>query len=68
MGPRLQSGDPACSNFSIAGPSAQWMQLGTIAMRVEGKLMWDARAMRFANSEAANALLKTRFRKGWKFL
>lgn len=62
-----KGGDPACSNFSVAGPFVQWMQLGTIAMRVEGKLMWDAQAMRFTNSEAANALLKPRFRKGWKF-
>jgi hypothetical protein len=63
-----KGGDPSCSNFSIAGPFVQWMQLGTIAMRVEGKLQWDAQAMRFTNSEAANALLKPRFRKGWKFV
>ena len=62
-----KGGDPACSNFSIAGPFVQWMLLGTIAMRVEGKLMWDAQASRFTNSEAANALLKPKFRKGWKF-
>jgi len=62
-----KGGDPACSNFSVAGPFVEWMLLGTIAMRVEGKLMWDAQAMRFTNSEAANALLRPRFRKGWKF-
>lgn len=63
-----KGGDPACSNFSIAGPFVQWMLLGTIAMRIEGKLNWDAQASRFTNSDAANALVKPKFRKGWKFV
>jgi len=62
-----KGGDPACSNFSVAGPFVQWMLLGTIAMRVEGKLEWDAQAMRFTNNQQANALLKPKFRKGWRF-
>ncbi len=62
-----KGGEAACSNFSISGPFAQWMLLGVIAMRVEGKLMWDDRAGRFTNSNEANALLKPKFRAGWKF-
>ncbi len=63
-----KGGEPSCSNFSVSGPFAQWMLLGVIAMRIgEGKLMWDAQAGRFTNSEAANALLKPKFKKGWKF-
>ena len=38
-----KGGEPSCSNFSVAGPFVQWMLLGVIAMRFEGKLMWDAR-------------------------
>lgn len=62
-----KGGTPSCSNFSISGPFAQWMLLGTIAMRVEGKLEWDAAKMMFTNNREANALLRPNFRKGWKF-
>jgi predicted dehydrogenase len=63
-----KGGEAACSNFSISGPFAQWMLLGVIAMRVEGKLQWDAEKMRFTNNAEANKYLRPKFRKGWKFL
>jgi predicted dehydrogenase len=62
-----KGGTPACSNFSVSGPFAQWMLLGTIAMQVEGKLEWDGAGMRFTNNREANDLLRPKFRKGWKF-
>ena len=62
-----KGGDAACSNFSVAGPFVQWMLLGVIAMRVEGKLLWDAQKMRITNNEEANQYLRPKFRKGWKF-
>jgi predicted dehydrogenase len=62
-----KGGEPACSNFSVAAPFVQWMLLGVIAMRFEGKLEWDARKMRFTNNQEANRYLKPEFRKGWKF-
>ena len=62
-----KGGDPACSNFGVAGPFVQWMLLGVIAMKFEGKLNWDARAMRFTNNNEANKYLRPTFRKGWKF-
>ena len=62
-----KGGDPACSNFSISGPFVQWMLLGVIAMRVEGKLLWDAQKMRFTNNQEANQYLRPKFRKSWKF-
>jgi predicted dehydrogenase len=62
-----KGGDPACSNFGNSGPFVQWMLLGVIAMRVEGKLLWDAQNGRFTNNNEANGFLKPVFRKGWKF-
>jgi predicted dehydrogenase len=62
-----KGGDPACSNFAVAGPFVQWMLLGVIAMKFEGRLDWDARAMRFTNNNEANKYLRPAFRKGWKF-
>ena len=60
-----KGGDPACSNFNVAVPFVEWMLLGVIALRVEGKLEWDAAKMRFTNNADANKYLKPAFRKGW---
>jgi predicted dehydrogenase len=62
-----KGGEPSCSNFSVAGPFVQWMLLGSIAMRYEGKLEWDQAAGRFTNNKEANQWLKPVFRKGWSF-
>jgi len=63
-----KGGDPACSNFSVAGPFVQWMLLGVIAMKYEGKLEWDNASGRFTNNKEANSWLKPVFRKGWQFV
>jgi hypothetical protein len=62
-----KGGDPACSNFSVAGPFVEWMLLGVIAMKFEGKLEWDSSKMRITNNNEANKYLKPYIRKGWKF-
>ncbi|MFB3827012.1 MAG: hypothetical protein ACE15B_09590 [Bryobacteraceae bacterium] len=62
-----KGGEPACSNFDVAGPFVEWMLLGVIAMKFEGCLDWDARKGRFTNNPEANRYLKPEFRKGWKF-
>jgi hypothetical protein len=60
-----KGGDPACSNFNVAAPFVEWMLLGVIALRTEGKLEWDAAKMKITNNVAANKYLKPTFRKGW---
>jgi len=60
-----KGGDPACSDFSVAGPFVEWMLLGVIALRVEGKLEWDPAKMKITNNADANKYLKPVFRKGW---
>lgn len=62
-----KGGDPACSNFNVAAPFVEWMLLGVIALRHEGKLEYDPAKMRFTNNNEANKLLKPTFRKGWDF-
>ncbi len=62
-----KGGDPACSNFNVAVPFVEWMLLGVIALRVSGKLEWDAEKMAFTNNSAANQYLKPTFRNGWSF-
>jgi hypothetical protein len=60
-----KGGDAACSNFNVSGPFVEWMLLGVIALRVEGKLEWDAVKGRFSNSPEANKFLRPTYRKGW---
>jgi hypothetical protein len=60
-----KGGDPACSNFNIAAPFTEWVLLGTIALRFEGKLEWDSAKMRITNNAEANKYVRPVFRKGW---
>jgi hypothetical protein len=61
-----KGGDASCSDFRITVPYAEWLALTVIAMRVPGKLEWDARNMRFSNNAEANKYVKPEFRKGWE--
>jgi predicted dehydrogenase len=63
----VKGGEPACSNFSIAGPYVEWLLLGTICWRFPNqKLLWDGAKMRFTNNEKANEFVMPKFRKGWE--
>ena len=61
-----KGGAPGVSEFSVASKYIEWLALGTIALRVPGKLLWDAKSMRFTNSGEANKYLKPVTRKGWE--
>lgn len=62
-----KGGDPACSNFNVAAPFVEWMLLGVIALRHEGKIEYDSEKIRVTNHSEASKLLKPTFRKGWEF-
>ena len=62
-----KGGDPACSNFDVAAPFVEWMLLGVIALRHEGKLEYDTAKMQIVGNAEASKLLKPAFRKGWEF-
>ncbi len=62
-----KGGDPACSNFNVAAPFVEWMLLGVIALRVEGKVEYDPAKMRITNNADANKYLKPFISKGWSF-
>jgi hypothetical protein len=61
-----KGGEPACSNFGVSGPYTEWMVLGAVAARVEGKLLWDPKKMEFTNNRDANRYVRPAFRKGWE--
>ena len=59
-----KGGDPACSNFDVAAPFVEWMLLGVIALRHEGKLEYDPDKMRITNNTEANKLLQAHLPQG----
>jgi len=61
-----KGGAPSCSDFSIAGPYAEWLILGCAAVHVEGKLLWDNKKGEFTNNQEVNKWVKPNFRKGWE--
>jgi predicted dehydrogenase len=61
-----KGGAAACSNFNIAGPYTEWLVLGAIAVRFEGKLLWDNAKGEITNNKEANKLVRPLYRKGWE--
>jgi predicted dehydrogenase len=62
----IRNGTPTGSPFSYAGPLTEANHLGNVAHRAGGKILWDAKAMRITNNEAANRFLSRVPRDGWK--
>jgi hypothetical protein len=60
-----KGGDPACSNFNVSSPFVEWMLLGVIALRSEGKVEYDPAKMRITNNAEANKYMRPVMRKGW---
>ena len=67
-----KGGKPAGSNFDWAGPLAEIVLLGNVALRVElrqllvhTRLKWDPLALRVSNVEEANKFIKRDYRQGW---
>ncbi len=54
-----------CSGLEDAAPLAECLLAGCVAQRVPGRLEWNARKGRFANSEEANLLLAPVSPEGW---
>jgi len=60
-----KTGKPACSNFDYAGPLAETVLLGNIAIRTGKKLYWDGPKMKFTNVPEANEYVHQQYRQGW---
>ena len=57
----------ASAGFAYSGPLTESVLLGPIATRFpHTTLEWDAARMKFANSREATALVRSRYRRGWK--
>lgn len=67
-----KGGKIAGSNFDFAGPLAEGVLLGNVALRVQlredltlCKLLWDREQFKFTNLEEANKYIKREYRQGW---
>jgi predicted dehydrogenase len=67
-----KGGNPAGSNFDWAGPLAESVLLGNVALRVQlredltlCKLHWDSPALKFTNLDEANKFIRREYRAGW---
>ncbi len=59
--------EKAISNFSFAHKLGEMVILGTVANRCPGQsIEWDSAALKSPNCQAANALLRRTYRKGWE--
>lgn len=63
------------SNFDFAGPLAESVLLGNVALRVQlredltlSPLLWDSANLKVPNLEEANQFIKREYRGGWKDL
>jgi predicted dehydrogenase len=68
-----KSGPPAGSNFDWAGPLAEAVLLGNVALRVGLReeltrtvIEWDSEQLRCSNLEKANQFIRRQYREGWR--
>ncbi|MFH1718168.1 MAG: Gfo/Idh/MocA family oxidoreductase [Planctomycetota bacterium] len=67
-----KGGKPAGSNFDHAGPLAEAVLLGNVALRpsmkeklTRTKLLWDSKNFKITNMPEANEFLRCGYRDGW---
>jgi hypothetical protein len=67
-----KGGQVAGSNFDWAGPLAESVLLGNVALRVQlredltlSSLLWDPVKLKFTNLDDANQFLRNEYRAGW---
>jgi len=57
---------PSDASFERVAAISETILLGTIALRVEKKLHWDAASGRFRDAPEADALMRRSYRPGWE--
>lgn len=62
-----KGGEAATCDFAYSGPLAETVLLGNVAYRASGKFQWDAETLTVTGSDAAAALIRKPFRKGWEW-
>ena len=61
----ITEGRKACADFAYSARLTEFVLLGNLAKRVDGRIAWDDAAMRVTNNEEANRFVKGIRRNGW---
>ena len=61
-----RGGAASNASFENVAALAETILLGTIALRVDGKLRWNAASGRFEGAPQADALMSRAYRDGWR--
>ena len=61
-----KTGGRACSDFSYAGPLTEFCLLGNVAIRLGGKVEWDAGNMKATGRPEADEWIRRPYREGWE--
>ena len=62
----FRGGPPSPGDFLNAGPITEAVNLGAVAMRVGGKIVYDHENMKITNRPEANKYFYREYRKGWE--
>jgi predicted dehydrogenase len=63
-----KGGAPAGSNFNYAGPLAEMVLLGNVALRAGQAIEWDAENLRVRNDPDAARFIRREYRNGWAWV
>lgn len=61
-----KGGKPGVGNFLEAGALSETINLGAVALRVGGRILYDAANMQITNVPEANKYLTREYRPGWE--
>ncbi len=61
-----RGGKPAWASFDYAAPLNEFLMLGNVATQFESALEFDPLSCRIVNQKAADDLLRSEYRQGWK--
>lgn len=62
----IKGGNPASANFEYGAALTEVGLLGLVAMRVQKKIYWDAKAVKATNAPEADKFIKENYRPGWE--
>jgi hypothetical protein len=61
----IKSGTKSGADFSYSGPLTELVLLGNIAKRLDRKLYWDGKNMKFVQDLEADKYVRSAYRQGW---